>query len=37
MPEFKVHSPYEPSGGQPEVIDKLSKQRSDALRCNRLR
>lgn len=25
MPEFKVHSPYEPSGGQPEVIDKLSK------------
>lgn len=25
MPEFKVHSPFEPSGGQPEVIDKLSK------------
>ena len=24
MPKFKVHSPFEPSGGQPEVIDKLS-------------
>lgn len=24
MPKFKVHSPFEPSGGQPEVIEKLS-------------
>ena len=24
MPKFKVQSPFEPSGGQPEVIDKLS-------------
>lgn len=25
MPLFKVHSPYEPSGDQPEAIDKLSR------------
>ena len=24
MPKFKVHSPFDPSGGQPEVIEKLS-------------
>ncbi len=24
MPKFKVHSPFKPSGGQPEVIEKLS-------------
>ena len=24
MPEFKVHSPFEPSGDQPEAIDALA-------------
>ena len=24
MPEFKVHSPYEPSGDQPQAIEKLA-------------
>ena len=24
MPDFKVHSPYEPSGDQPQAIEKLA-------------
>ena len=24
MPDFKVHSPYQPSGDQPQAIEKLA-------------